>query len=57
MIDLQQATSQSPDQQARLLTLQADLTTKVNELASTITAMRQQGYDAAKAIVTQMPAA
>jgi signal transduction histidine kinase/CHASE3 domain sensor protein/ActR/RegA family two-component response regulator len=51
MIDLQQATSGSPDQQQRLLKLQADVTTKMNELASTITAMRQQGYQAAKALV------
>ena len=52
MVNLQQATSTSPDQQPRLLRLQADITTKMNELASTITAMRRQGYDAAKTIVT-----
>jgi signal transduction histidine kinase len=51
MVELQQATIASADQQERLLQLQADVTTKMNELASTITAMRQQGYDAAKAIV------
>jgi CHASE3 domain sensor protein len=33
------------------LKLQADVTTKMNELASTITAMRGPGYEAAKAIV------
>ena len=51
MIELQQASAASPDQQPRLLRLQGDITTKMNELASTITAMRQQGFDAAKAIV------
>lgn len=51
MIDLQRATADNPDQQQRLLRLQADVTTKMNELAATITAMRQQGYAAAKAIV------
>jgi signal transduction histidine kinase/ActR/RegA family two-component response regulator len=51
MINLQQATAASPDQQARLLRLQSDITTKMNELASTITAMRQRGYQAAAAIV------
>jgi len=51
MVELQQATIASPDQPPRLLQLQADITTKINELASTITAMRQQGYEAAKAIV------
>jgi CHASE3 domain sensor protein len=44
MVNLQQATSTSSDQQPRLLRLQADITTKMNELASTITAMRRQGY-------------
>jgi len=51
MIELQQVTSASPDQQQRLLKLQADVTTKMNELAATITAMRQQGFEAARAIV------
>ena len=51
MIELQRATAASPDQQPRLLRLQGDITTKMNELASTIAAMRQQGYDAARAIV------
>jgi len=51
MIELQQATTESADQQPRLLRLQADITTKMNELASTITAMRQEGYEAARAIV------
>jgi signal transduction histidine kinase/ActR/RegA family two-component response regulator len=51
MIGLQQATTESADQQPRLLRLQADITTKMNELASTITAMRQQGYEAARGIV------
>ncbi len=51
MVNLQHATSANPDQQARLLKLQADITTKMNELATTIAAMQQQGYGAAKAIV------
>ncbi len=51
MIELQQATAESSDQQPRLLRLQADLTTKMNELATTVAAMRQQGYAAARAIV------
>ena len=51
MVDLQQATIASSDQAPRLLQLQAHITTKMNELAATITAMRQQGYEAARAIV------
>ena len=51
MVDLQQATIASSDQPPRLLQLQAHITTKMNELAATITAMRQQGYEAARAIV------
>ena len=51
MVELQQATVASADQLPRLLQLEADITTKMNELASTITAMRQQGYEAAKGIV------
>jgi len=51
MLDLQSATARYADQQQRLLKLQADLTTKMNELAATIAAMRQHGYDAARAIV------
>jgi PAS domain S-box-containing protein len=51
MLDLQAATAENPDQQQRLLKLQADVTTKMNELASTITVMRERGFDAAKTIV------
>jgi signal transduction histidine kinase/ActR/RegA family two-component response regulator len=51
MVELQRATADSSDQQPRLLRLQADITTKMNELAATIAALRQQGYPAAKAIV------
>ncbi len=51
MIELQQAMAASSDQQPRLLRLQADITTKMNELAATIAAMRQQGYAAARTIV------
>jgi signal transduction histidine kinase/ActR/RegA family two-component response regulator len=49
--DLEQACLDRPAQQRRLLTLQADLTTKMNELAATITVRRDQGFDAAMAIV------
>jgi signal transduction histidine kinase/FixJ family two-component response regulator len=49
--DLQQATFDRPDQQRRLLQLQADLTTKLNELASTITLRRERGFEAALAVV------
>ncbi|MGH7030342.1 MAG: CHASE3 domain-containing protein [Stellaceae bacterium] len=51
MVELQRATADRADQQPRLLRLQADLTTKMNELAATVATMRQQGYPAAKAIV------
>jgi signal transduction histidine kinase/ActR/RegA family two-component response regulator len=51
MAELQQASAASPDQQLRLLKLQADITTKMNELASSITMMRQQGFEAAKSLV------
>ena len=36
MIELQQASVASPDQQPRLLRLESDITTKMNELAATI---------------------
>jgi signal transduction histidine kinase/ActR/RegA family two-component response regulator len=49
--DLQQATLDRPEQQRRLLKLQADLTTKLNELAQTITIRREKGLDAALAVV------
>ena len=49
--DLQQATLDSPDQQRRLLKLQADLTTKMNELADTIALRREKGFEAALAVV------
>jgi PAS domain S-box-containing protein len=51
MVDLQQATIASSDQAPRLLQLQAHITTKMNELGATIAAMRQRGYEAARAIV------
>jgi signal transduction histidine kinase/ActR/RegA family two-component response regulator len=51
ILDLQRATSGDAAQQQRLLKLQADVTTKMNELALTIAAMRSGGYEAAKAIV------
>ena len=51
MVDLQQATIASSDLAPRLLQLQAHITTKMNELAATIAAMQQQGYEAARAVV------
>jgi len=51
MLDLQAATLENPGQQQRLLQLQADITTKMNELAATIAAMRERGFEAARAIV------
>lgn len=49
--DLQRLTSNDPDEQHRLLSLQADLTTKINELAATIAARQEHGFEAAQAIV------
>lgn len=49
--DLQQATLDRPEQQRRLLKLQADLTTKMNELEATIALRRDKGFDAALAVV------
>jgi signal transduction histidine kinase/ActR/RegA family two-component response regulator len=51
MGELQGVTAGNAEQQQRVLKLQADITTKMNELASTIAAMRASGYAAAKAIV------
>jgi signal transduction histidine kinase/ActR/RegA family two-component response regulator len=51
MDDLHLALRDSFEQQSRLLTLQADITTKMNELASTIAIFREKGLDAALAIV------
>lgn len=51
MRNLQTATAGSPEQQQRILQLQAHITTKMNELASTIEKMRSSGYPAAKGIV------
>ncbi|HEY3908681.1 MAG TPA: CHASE3 domain-containing protein [Stellaceae bacterium] len=51
MIELQRAAADSPEQQPRVLRLQSDITTKMNELAFAVATMRQQGYQAAKAIV------
>ncbi|HEX3860993.1 MAG TPA: CHASE3 domain-containing protein [Stellaceae bacterium] len=50
MIQLQHSINDS-EQAERLLKLQSDVTTKMNELASTITAMRAHGFDAARSIV------
>jgi signal transduction histidine kinase/FixJ family two-component response regulator len=49
--DLQQAILDRPDQQRRLLTLRGDLTTKMKELAATIAMRREQGFNAAQAMV------
>jgi signal transduction histidine kinase/ActR/RegA family two-component response regulator len=51
MAEFQRAIETTPELQPHLLRLQADITTKMNELATTIAAMRQNGYEAAKAIV------
>src|SRR5208282_1832535 len=48
---LRRAASESPDQAQRALILQEHIESKLNELASTIEAMRTKGFDAAKAIV------
>ncbi|MDQ6702358.1 MAG: CHASE3 domain-containing protein [Pseudomonadota bacterium] len=49
--DLQKAILNRPDQQRRLLTLQGNLTTKMNELAATIATRREQGFEAAQAML------
>ena len=51
MGNLSRDVSGDGDQQGRLLSLQADLTTKMNELAATIATFRSSGFNAAKAIV------
>ncbi len=51
MRELQSATAGDTAQQQRILKLQADITTKMDELTATIAAMRAQGYSAAKTIV------
>jgi signal transduction histidine kinase/ActR/RegA family two-component response regulator len=51
IIDLQSEVRGSPEQEHRVLKLQADVTTKMNELATTIATMRAQGYEAARNIV------
>ncbi|HEY1795175.1 MAG TPA: CHASE3 domain-containing protein, partial [Stellaceae bacterium] len=51
IVGLQRAVGADPEQQHRVLTLQADVTTKMNELAETIGLMRTKGFDAAKDLV------
>jgi len=51
LVDLQQAVADRPEQQRRLLALQGDLTTKMNELAETIAKRREQGFGTAQAMV------
>ncbi len=51
MAKLHQALQDNHAQQERLLPLQADLTTKMNELATTVAAYKAQGFEAARAIV------
>jgi len=51
MKELQRQVGSTPGQQARVLKLQADLTTKLNELASTVSAYRTGGTEAALLIV------
>ena len=45
MAELQRALHDSPDQQTRLLSLQSNVTTKMNELESTIVTFRASGFD------------
>jgi signal transduction histidine kinase/ActR/RegA family two-component response regulator len=51
VLDLQRAVGADPDQQQRVLTLQAHITTKTNELAETIGLMRIKGFAAAREVV------
>ena len=51
ILDLQRAVAGEPDQQRLLLKLQADTTTKMNELAATVAVMRSKGYDPARGLV------
>jgi signal transduction histidine kinase len=51
MGELQRALHDRPDQQGRLLSLQSNVTTKMNELESTVVAFRANGLDSALAIV------
>ncbi|HTQ34282.1 MAG TPA: CHASE3 domain-containing protein, partial [Stellaceae bacterium] len=51
MLDLRDAIASDSAQLRRWMQLQADIKTKTNELAATIGAMRERGFDAAKAIV------
>ena len=51
MADLQRATNHNSDQQTRVLTLQSNLTTKLNELASTLAAFRAGDAQRARGIV------
>jgi signal transduction histidine kinase/ActR/RegA family two-component response regulator len=51
MLDLRADTASDPAQQQRWLRLQADVAAKMKELATTVTAMREHGFAAAKAIV------
>jgi signal transduction histidine kinase/ActR/RegA family two-component response regulator len=51
MADLQRTIPDSAEQQSRILTLQADVTTKINELDATIAAYKTSGIDSAIAIV------
>jgi signal transduction histidine kinase/CHASE3 domain sensor protein/ActR/RegA family two-component response regulator len=51
MSQLRRAIQGDSNQEDRLLKLQADLTTKMNELAATITTYRAAGFDGAKSVV------
>ncbi|HEY1795327.1 MAG TPA: CHASE3 domain-containing protein, partial [Stellaceae bacterium] len=51
ILDLQRAVGTDPEQQHRVLTLQADVTTKMNELVETIRLLQARGFDAAKDLV------
>jgi CHASE3 domain sensor protein len=49
--ELQDTARETPEQQKRLLKLRADVTNKMNELASTLVAMRRSGFGSARAVV------
>src|SRR5215469_1927121 len=51
MAELQATSRETPEQQKRLQKLRADVTNEMNELASTLAAMRQSGFGSARAAV------
>jgi CHASE3 domain sensor protein len=51
IVELQDAAREIPEKQKLLLKLQADVTTKMNELAPTLIATRQNGFESARILV------